>query len=236
MTDRTLSDVPLVVRIYAALTFACGLALVYVAAGLTDTHANGMFIFVFLPGLLLVALCPHIWSGRRWAMILALAVAIALELMAVANDPGIWWLLLAMPVVFAALTATGLARTPGGSYRVIERRVEDEVYAAAVYLYALLLAFLAPLDLTRIFGRADVTLYALGLGLVLGWLSVAIARGHVGAMLAAFAPLLLHGLAICWFVPDLAHSAPYLAASAAALVLTVVCLIARRRSKATVID
>src|SRR5262249_49764374 len=99
---------PLLARVYAALVYLTSLVLVFGAAVLTGTHARQAFIFVFLPGVLLAALSVFIWSGRRAAMILALAVAVAVELMMTGSEPQNWWQFLAVPVVYGALTIAGL--------------------------------------------------------------------------------------------------------------------------------
>src|SRR5712691_3320450 len=119
MNVRTMLAGPLLARIYAALVYLASLVLVFGAAVLT----------VF------------IWSGRRAAMILALAVAIAVELMMIGNDPRNWWQFLAVPVVFGALTVAGF-NSPTGRGGEPTHRVADEVYAAVVYFAGLLAVFM----------------------------------------------------------------------------------------------
>ena len=79
---------------------------------LTGTHARVAFIYIFLPGVLLAVLSPFIWSGSRSAMLLAFAVAVVVQFLIVGSDPLNWWLFLAMPGVFGALTVVALVQRP----------------------------------------------------------------------------------------------------------------------------
>ncbi len=102
---------PVLARLYGALVYVSSLALIFFAAMLTGTHARVAFIYIFLPGVLLAVLSPFIWSGSRSAMLLAFAVAVVVQFLIVGSDPLNWWLFLAMPVVFGALTVVGLVAT-----------------------------------------------------------------------------------------------------------------------------
>lgn len=230
---------PILVRVYAALVYLCSLALMFGAAVLTSTHARIAFIFVFLPGVLLAVLSVFVWSGRRSAMILAFAVAVAVELMMAANNPADWWQFLAMPVLFGALAGGGLlSRSTNGAAarrvvedRVVEEgRVADEVYAAAVYFTGLLAVFMAPFNHTRHFGTTGVALYALLVGVVAGSLSVFIWRGKVWAMIATFVLSLAHWLVLAGIDPSLWTAFPFIAAPAAFGILTVVCIATRAKA------
>jgi len=217
---------PLLARVYAALVYLTSLVLVFGAAVLTGTHARQAFIFVFLPGVLLAALSVFIWSGRRAAMILALAVAVAVELMMTGSEPQNWWQFLAVPVVYGALTIAGLM-APVDRGSELPHRVADEVYAAVVYFAGLLAAFMAPFNHSRHFGGLGVALYALVVGAGLGGLSVLIWRGKVWAMIATFALALAHWLLLAGIDPSLWRSFPFIAAPVISGILTVVSIAAR---------
>jgi hypothetical protein len=225
MIDRVSLGGSVVARVYAALVYLASLVLLFGAALLTATHARAAFIFVFLPGVLLAVLSPLIWAGRRSAMILALLVAVVLELMIVGNDPDNWRLFLVMPTLFAVFTALGLAGAAPHDDAGAASGVADEVYAALVYFSGLLAAFMAPFNHSRHFGWTGVGLYALLVGVVLGGLSVRILRGGRGAMIAAFALALAHWLVLAAIDPSWWLNVPYLAAPTAFGLLTVVCIL-----------
>jgi hypothetical protein len=227
---RTMLAGPLLARVYAALVYLASLVLVFGAAVLTGTHAREAFIFVFLPGVLLAVLSVFIWSGRRAAMILALAVAIAVELMMIGNDPRNWWQFLAVPVVFGALTVAGFS-SPAGRGGEPTHRVADEVYAAVVYFAGLLAVFMAPFNHSRHFGGTGVALYALLVGAGLGSLSVLIWSGRRWAMIATFALALGHWLLLAGIDPSLWRSLAFIAAPVVSGILTVICIAAGARAK-----
>jgi hypothetical protein len=222
---------PLVARVYAALSYATSVVLLFAAAVLTSTHARVAFIFVFLPGILLAVLSRFIWTGSRSAMILACAVAVALELIVVDNAPDSWGLFLALPVLFGLLTVTGLA-APAPPSVGAQARVADEVYATIVYFVGLLAAFMAPFNHSRNFGLPAVALYALLLGLLAGALSVFIWRGRIWAMVAAFALSLAHWIVLAAVDPLLWGSLPNLAAPVVSGILTATCVGLTSRAKA----
>jgi hypothetical protein len=234
MIDRLSLGGPVLARVYAALVYVASLVLLFGAAVLTATHARVAFIFVFLPGVLLAVLSIFIWSGRRSAMLLALAVATVLELMMVANDPGNWGLFLAMPVVFGVLTVLAFIVPEPSRVAGQASRIADEVYAAVVYFSGLLAAFMAPFNHSRHFGWIGVGLYALSVGAVLGGLSVAIWRGKTWAMLAAFALALAHWLVFAGIDRSFWLNVPHLAAPVVSGILTAVCIAAAARAKAKV--
>ena len=223
---------PAVARVYAALVYIASLALLYGAAVLTGTHAREAFIFVFLPGVIFAVLALFIWSGHRSAMILAFALAVALELMMAGNDPGSWAYLLVLPVMFGPLTAIGLAASPPMPNVRASARVADEVYAAAVYFAALLAVFMAPFNHSRQLGLQAGALYALAAGIVLGALSVLIWRGKVWAMVAAFALSLAYWIALGSMNPVLWRSLAHIAAPAVSSVRSPAGRAHRRRSRA----
>jgi len=219
----------LLARIYAALIYISSMLLMFAAAALTSTHARVAFIFVFIPGVLLAALAVFVWSGKRSAMILALAISVVVELMLVGNDPANWWQLLAMPMLFGVLTAAGLLLPPADENP--SGRVADEVYAAMVYFAGLLAVFMAPFNFFRQFGAPGAALYALVAGLTLGALSVLIWRGRLSAMIAAFVLSLAHWLVLAGLV-DASYwsNIAFIAAPAASGILTIVCFAITWRS------
>ena len=221
---------PIIGRAYAVLSYVASLMLLFGAAVLTSTHARVAFIFVFLPGILLAVLSRFIWTGSRSAMILAFAVAVALELIVVDNSPESWGLFLALPVLFGMLMAAGLAAASPPSAGV-RARIADEVYAAVVYFAGLLAVFMAPFNHSRSFGLPSVALYALLLGLAAGALSVFIWRGRIWAMIAAFALALAHWLALASMDSSLWGSLPNIAAPVVSGILTVVCIASAARTK-----
>lgn len=103
----------LAARIYAVcvVLFGCapiGLAAFLVAVfGLKSSNWR-LFVFVVLPGLVFIALGPLIWRQRTWAMIAALALAVAFRYVLSNPTPAIGVGLIAVPVLFAALTAVDL--------------------------------------------------------------------------------------------------------------------------------
>jgi len=227
-----MSAPPVFARAYAALVYLSSLVLLFGAAVLTGTRAREAFIFVFLPGVLLAVLGIFIWSGRRAAMILALGVGVAVELMMIGNDPANWWQFLPMPVLFGALTIAGF-NAPAVEPRTSAQHVADEVYAAVVYFAGLLAAFMAPFNHSRHFGGTGVALYALLVGAGLGSLSVLIWRGRRWAMIATFALALGHWLLLAGIDPLLWRSFAFIAAPVVFGVLTVICLAAAAGSKAS---
>jgi hypothetical protein len=224
MTASLLAAAPLLARLYAVLAYACSLLLLFSAAVLTGTRARDAFILAFLPGVLMAVLSVFIWSGRRAAMILALAVSVVVELMMVGHDPGNWWQLLAVPVVFTLLTAMGLRAGPARAADGAAERAADEVYAAVVYFAGLLAVFMAPFNHSRHFGATGVALYALLVGFVAAGLSVFIRAGKVWAMVATFVLALAHWVALASLDPTLWRSLPFIAAPVVCGVLVVVCI------------
>jgi hypothetical protein len=222
---------PVVARVYAALSYATSLVLLFAAAVLTSTHARQAFIFVFLPGVLLAVLSLFLWTASRSAMILAFAVSVALELMVVGNAPESWGLFLPLPVLFGALAAIGLAASSPRTAAGAQPRVADEVYAAAVYFTGLLAVFMAPFNHSRSFALPGIAVYALLLGLTIGALSVFIWRGRIWAMVAAFALSVAHWIALATINPLLWGSLPNLAAPVASGILTAVCVVLAVRAK-----
>jgi hypothetical protein len=212
------------------LVYIASLTLLYGAAVLTSTVAREAFIFVFLPGIIFAVLAVFIWMGHRSAMILALALAVALELMMAAGDPAGWGNFLALPVVLALVGVLGLAAAPPAS-RGAPALVADEVYAALVYFAALLAVFMAPFNHSRQLGLQAVALYALVVGIVLGVLSVCIWRGKIWAMVAAFALSLAYWLALASMNPMLWRSPAFALAPVVSGVLTVICIAMHIRAR-----
>jgi hypothetical protein len=212
------------------LVYIASLTLLYSAAVLTSTIAREAFIFVFLPGIIFAVLAVFIWMGHRSAMILALALAIALELMMAASDPAGWGNFLAFPVVLGLAGVLGLAAAPLAS-RGAPTFVADDVYAALVYFAVLLAVFMAPFNHSRQIGLQTLALYALAAGIVLGVLSVLIWRGRIWAMVAAFALSLAYWLALASMNTMLWRSPAFALAPAVSGVLTVVCIATHIRAR-----
>ncbi len=205
---------PGVARLYAALAYAASLALIFLAAMLTGTHARDAFIFIFLPGILLAVLSPFIWSGSRSAMLLALAVSVVVQIMVLGSDHLNWRLFLPMPVVFAALTVAGLASAKRPAEGDAAEGVLVEVFAALVYFSGVLAVFMAPFNYSRLLGWPGLAFYAGLVGLVAAALSALIWRGSKWAMMATFVLSLLHWLALAQVDPSLWRSVPNIAAAA----------------------
>jgi hypothetical protein len=109
-------------------------------------------------------------------------------------------------------------------------RVADEVYAAVVYVAALLAVFMA-FNHSRQLGLQAVALYALAVGTVLGALSVCIWRGKIWAMVAAFALSLAYWLALASMNPMLLRRVAFALAPVVSGVLTVICMATHIRAK-----
>ena len=221
---------PVLARLYGALVYVSSLALIFFAAMLTGTHARVAFIYIFLPGVLLAVLSPFIWSGSRSAMLLAFAVAVVVQFLIVGSDPLNWWLFLAMPGVFGALTVVALLATSRSASGGTVHGVADEVFAAVVYFSGVLAVFMAPFNHSRDFGWPGFALYAAVVGLLAGGLSALIWRGTIWAMIATFVLSLLHWLALAWIDSSLWRSVPHIAAPAVSGILTVVCIAAAAKA------
>jgi hypothetical protein len=163
-------------------------------------------------------------------MILALALAMTLELMMAASDPAGWGNFLALPVVLGLVGVLGVAASPLAS-RGTGTRVADEVYAALVYFAALLVVFMAPFNHSRQLGLQTLALYALAAGIVLGALSVCIWRGRIWAMVAAFALSLAYWLALGNMNPIFWRSPAFAVAPVVSGMLTVICAATRIRAR-----
>ncbi len=190
----------MVARAYAAAVSVCGLGLIYLAGVITQTHAAGGAIMLLVPGVAFVVLAPLIWCASRLAMIAALAASIAFAAVFAYQDPGYWWLALPICGLFVIFTvaaiATGAKAETGGRWRAPNAAA---LYAVVVYLYGAVVAFQAPTNYARglvFVGPPLVTAYALVLGAVFAGLSIAIWRGRLWAMIAAFVVALLHWLAL----------------------------------------
>ena len=91
-------------KVYAVLVFLLGLAFAFFAYLLLNTvHVSEVAPYPLVLGLVLVALSVFIWRGATWAMILVGALALGFVFVA-RGDPN-FVALLAVPAVFAALTA-----------------------------------------------------------------------------------------------------------------------------------
>jgi hypothetical protein len=164
-------------------------------------------------------------------MLLACAVAVVVQVLIIGNDPLNWWLFLAMPVAFGALTVAGLVATSRSTAGGAGHGVANEVFAAVVYFSGVLAVFMAPFNHSRDFGWPGFALYAALLGLVAGGLSALIWRGTIWAMIATFALSLLHWLVLAWIDPSLWRSVPYVAAPTVSGVLTVVCIASAAKAR-----
>ena len=229
MNTRRLLRVSAVACCYAALTYASSLALIFLAAMLTGTRARDAFILVFLPGVLLAVLSPLIWRGRRSAMLLALAVAVVVELMIPDGGPLNWRLFLPIPLVFGALAFVGVASTGRAADGGPQPGATVEVFAVLVYFCGILAVFMAPFNHSRNLGWPGVAIYAALVGSVAGGLSASIWWGSIPAMISAAALSLLHWLALAWVDPALWRSAPHILAPAAFGILTLACILSSER-------
>jgi hypothetical protein len=228
--DNLIARGPHIGRVYAAFTYFAAIALLFGAAVLTGTFAREAFIFVFVPGALLSALTPFIWSGSRAAMILALVVAAVLALITTGSSLPNRWFFVLLPIVCAALTVLAL-------FAVIPRAetnwfVADEVYAALVYFAGLWTAFMAPFNHSRLFGWPGIAIYVLIVSLSLGLLSALIWRGKAWAMVAACAASLAHWIVLARIDSSLWPSAYDLAAPIVSGILTAISIASARRRKA----
>jgi hypothetical protein len=215
-----------VARAYAVVAYACGVFLVWTASMLGDTHAAAWSIFVFLPGVVFAALSPSIWSGARWAMIVAFLVVAVLDIALTVNAPGDWWVVLVFPVVCGAFTLAHIAAEPTSDDSPMPpARVADEVYAALAYMYGILLAAIAPYDAYKLPGPPILSGWAFISGLVLGALSVFIWRGKVWAMAFACLLTLAQWLVLASLEPMFWTNGVYYAGPAVSALLTLTCVL-----------
>jgi hypothetical protein len=91
-------------RVYAAVMSLCGFALVFLGWVIAQTHAAGGAPFLFVPGVVFIALSVFVWRESAWSMIVALVISLVLAVMIGSGDPQHWWVLVPVPVVFAMLT------------------------------------------------------------------------------------------------------------------------------------
>ena len=220
-----------VARAYAVVAYACGIFLVFLASSLAGTHAATGSVFVLLPGAVLAALSPSIWSGSRWAMIVAFLVVAVFGIAATVNAPSSDWPGLVFPVVCGAFTLAHIATETSDDSPVPPARVADQVYAALTYIYGILIALMAPYDAHDLPGPPILSSWALMSGLVLGALSVFIWRGKVWAMAVAFVLTLAQWLVLASLEPMFWTSGVYYAGPAMSVLLTVTCVLtAKARS------
>jgi NADH:ubiquinone oxidoreductase subunit 6 (subunit J) len=92
-------------KVYAVIVFLLGLAFaIFAYLLLYVTHVSEAAPFPLIPASVLVVSSIFIWRGATWAMILV--VALALGFVFIAREDPNFVALLAVPAVFAALTAT----------------------------------------------------------------------------------------------------------------------------------
>ena len=218
-----------VARAYAVFAYACALFLVWNASMLGDTHAAAWSVFIFLPGVVFAALSPSIWSGARWAMIVAFLVFAVLGIAFTVNSPSDWWVVLVFPLVCGAFTLAHIAAEPtGDDLPAPPARVADQVYAALTYMYGILIAVIAPYDAHDLPGPPILSGWGLMSGLVLGALSVFIWRGKVWAMALACLLTLAQWLLLVSLNPAFWTSGVYYAGPAMSVLLTLTCVLTAR--------
>ena len=218
-----------VARAYAVVAYAFSLFLVWMAAMAADTHAAAWSIFIFLPGVVFAALSPHIWSGSRWAMIVAFFAVAVLDIAVTVETPGDWWLVVVLPVVCGALTLAHIAaESTSDDSLVPQARVADQVYAALTYMYGILVAFITPYHAHNLPMPPVLSGYALISGLVLGALSFFIWRGKVWAMAFAFLLTLAQWLVLVSLNPVFWTYGVYFAGLAVSALLTLTCVLTAR--------
>jgi len=218
-----------VARAYAVFAYACGAFLAWAAAMVGETHAAVWSVFILLPGVVFAALSPSIWSGERWAMIVAFLVVAVLDIATTVNEPGDWWVVLVFPLVCGAFTLAHIAAQPSDDPPMPPARVADQVYAALAYIYGIVIALVAPYD--QLPGPPMMSVWALMSGLTLGALSFFIWRGNVWAMAVACLLTLAQWLALASLEPAFWTSGVYYAGPALSVLLTLTCVLtAKTRS------
>jgi hypothetical protein len=249
---------PLVFGILTAVTFVAGaktiraregggiIAEVYAAVGLLgsfvaiillpvliyDFASTSFRIYLPVLGMLIGIMSVLIWGSNRWAMIGAFAVALLLALLMADHvvTPR-RWLGMSFPIVFGICAVAGLlagTKTVSGGQHIGE--IAAEVYAALVYLYSVVVVFLAPS--ASFAAPPGAVLYLPLLGLIFGALSVFIWRGRVWAMISAFVLSLMHWLVLASFHPSFWGQAAYWAAPAAFGIFTVLAIATTAQPKA----
>lgn len=109
----TTAQARIAARSYGVLAILFGLAPLGVAVFLLwafgiRTADWRLFAYLVLPGLVFVALGVVIWRQQTWAMLAALALAVAFRFVLGSPNAGLGALLVAAPVVFAVLTGVCL--------------------------------------------------------------------------------------------------------------------------------
>jgi hypothetical protein len=90
----------------------CGFALIFLGWVIAQTHAAGGAPYLYVPGIVFVALSVFVWRGSAWSMILASVIAVMLAVIIATGDPQHWWVCVPVPAVFAILTFLSLYHRP----------------------------------------------------------------------------------------------------------------------------
>src|SRR5262245_26852256 len=183
MTARIPLSRQTVARAYAVFAYACAVLMAWATAMIGQTHAAAWAAFIVVPAVVFAALSPSIWSGERWAMIVAFVVVAALEIATTVSTPNEWWLVLAFPLACGAFTLAHVAAEPRDDPPAPPARVADQVYAALAYIYGIVIALVAPYD--QLPGSPLASFWPLISGSLFGALSFFIWRGKVWAMVLA---------------------------------------------------
>jgi hypothetical protein len=170
--------------VYGAVAYVVSLAMIFVGAAISQTHAAGAAVFWVVPGLLFVALAPFIAMARRWAAVATFALAALIAAAYIYNAPGDWWLALPVPAMFGILTAVAIAMGAGvqRDSAASGAGMVAEVYAACALLGGLVAVLLLPLPVADE-GGAGLRLDAAAFGIAFAGLSVFVRRGRRWAML-----------------------------------------------------
>jgi hypothetical protein len=220
-------------EVFAAAAFLGGLVAVLLLPVPAEPGGRAIGVDVPVLGLVFAGLSVLVWRGSRWAMIALVVLALALAFLAGRHDFALRRAIgMAYPALFGVLAMAALA---AGAHRAgvawSAYRVAAEVYAALVYLYAVVTAFLAPTlgaGHPGFLAPRGMSLYGFATGVAFAALAPFIWRGRRWAMLAAFALALAQWLALAALAPSFWRDAAHWSAPALAALLTAICILTGR--------